>query len=595
MAAPVPEKNSSQFVSLLSQLLSTNNSEKVIEIIQDKENKQIIKDESWEIVRVACEYLTLDTYLKSRSLFNSCETVLEEIARVALPEEALLEFLEQIESPDSDEKFSALLKPLQIVLLQLTKRKEQSLSWCLSTIKTYIKGVPIPENQNLEGNEKLLMDADPNVQRINDLYSRISVFYKPFIENVAREVHGDIPEKEVIEKQRQLLISFLLHILEKPLVYLDLEWNSEGAKSSARVSAEEIVFCLGCIMPDVLMFLDYDGPINESSEDDDAEVSSNLDGSLHYFIREDKVPTMSLSVLYYLIFAEGLLQHLLPIVYDPVFVFRSCLHHASVLLKNPEVMILKKGLLLSQAVIQKLPDKKILSIELEHPSYRQFVDVLTHAMVYCGVEECRKLAGTIFKSFLFKFDTKGRYLLMCNLQKTVNHSGTLGYIITLLKDMIRQEIAQKDLPNFFQGKCLYDLVTGYCRLPNGAESDLVELADEIISALNLLRFLLLHDEKNETCIWDHIKSFEKGYFDPLREGLKLSRAHYKLKLRELSEERQKAPGKRSEVTITVGCQQLPDVPYDQKVFLINSALNAFDLMECLLSHINECIEAKVSH
>jgi hypothetical protein len=85
--------------------------------------------------------------------------------------------------------------------------------------------------------------------------------------------------------------------------------------------------------------------------------------------------------------------------------------------------------------------------------------------------------------------------------------------------------------------------------------------------------------------------------EPLREGIKLSRAHYKLKLRDLEEEKKTAMvnndglTRKSNVTVTIGGQLLPNLPHENKVAVIMSALNAFDLMESLLSRVNECIDS----
>nr|CAD7432047.1 unnamed protein product [Timema monikensis] len=134
------------------------------------------------------------------------------------------------------------------------------------------------------------------------------------------------------------------------------------------------------------------------------------------------------------------------------------------------------------------------------------------------------------------------------------------------------------------------LLLAFCNLPNGAESDLVELGDQIVSALNLVRFLVLRDKDNLTGIWDCVSDLEYYFFEPLKRGLIISRAHFELKLNELKQERiEENKGmmvkRGQEVTITIGGQQLPNLPYENKVSVINSAMNAFDLMEGLLGRV----------
>jgi hypothetical protein len=98
-------------------------------------------------------------------------------------------------------------------------------------------------------------------------------------------------------------------------------------------------------------------------------------------------------------------------------------------------------------------------------------------------------------------------------------------------------------------------------------------------------------------MWDYVGILEKCLLEPLREGIKLSRAHYKLKLRDLETEKKNAVvsngglTRKSDVTVIVGGQLLPSLPHENKVALIMSALNAFDLMESLLSRVNECVNS----
>jgi hypothetical protein len=97
-------------------------------------------------------------------------------------------------------------------------------------------------------------------------------------------------------------------------------------------------------------------------------------------------------------------------------------------------------------------------------------------------------------------------------------------------------------------------------------------------------------------MWDYVEFLEKSLLQPLREGITLSRAHYKLKLQDLEEEKKvisndKVHSNKSDVMITIGGQQLPNLPHENKVAVITSALNGFDLMESLLIRVIECIDS----
>ena len=125
------------------------------------------------------------------------------------------------------------------------------------------------------------------------------------------------------------------------------------------------------------------------------------------------------------------------------------------------------------------------------------------------------------------------------------------------------------------------LVKKFCHLKNGAETDLLEVNDEIIASLNLLIALLLRDKQNDIFgLWDLVPDLTKNYLEPLSQGLSLSRAHFKLKLQE---------PKSAQVTLMVGGQVLPEMSPEQKNQVIHSALNTFDMTELVLCRLNDVI------
>lgn len=115
------------------------------------------------------------------------------------------------------------------------------------------------------------------------------------------------------------------------------------------------------------------------------------------------------------------------------------------------------------------------------------------------------------------------------------------------------------------------------------------MSDQIIASLNLLRFLAIRDNENITEIWDHFKVLEKTYFNHLRKGLDLSRAHYELKIKEIKEE-SKGKKNNTQISIMVGGQNLNEMPTNEKLKVLESSLTVFDMIESLLTRLLECIE-----
>lgn len=570
--------------TILVKCLTSGRTDDALSAIYNAKYDQCLKDRSLDIIPSISKFLIQETIDNSPEVFDCCETLLKEIAQKANPEEALLEFLEQAENLDDDVKFLALLKPLQIVLFKLPNRRGQSLEWCLHMIRFHVTSLPVPKSHRLEGEERKLLDSDPCICRITNVYKGILDFYKPFVNEVSLRQKAEYQKNT----QRNMLVCFIFQLLRQPLAILDLECDGKSS-SATRFVAEELLTFLSHLVGDLMIFLEY-------AETREMERSGKNENNFATQ-SDDEIPILSVAVLYYLILGEHIQLNEVPCVYSPLYIFQRSLYLVVVLLKHLEELVVRKGLLLANAILAMLSEGSVPYTLLESPVHKEFVESLSKVMIYCDVENFRKYAVPLLRSYLFKFDVKGQYLLMSNLPAVVNHAGIMGYLIMLLKDMIINTLDSDLISPFFTGKALYDLISEYCSLSHGVETDLIENADQIISALNLIRFLSLRDQKNKTGMWDYVGVLEESMLEPLREGIKLSRAHYKLKLRDLEEEKRNAvlndKGRisKSDVTITVGGQQLPNLPYENKVAVIMSALNAFDLMESLLSRVNECIDS----
>ena len=127
---------------------------------------------------------------------------------------------------------------------------------------------------------------------------------------------------------------------------------------------------------------------------------------------------------------------------------------------------------------------------------------------------------------------------------------------------------------------LQKMAKKFCKLSNGAETDLLEVSDEVMAALNFLIAMFIRDKDNIFGLWDIVTELERDFLQPLVQGLNLSRGHFKLKLEE---------PKSTEVTLMVGGEVLPDMSREQKNEVIHSALNTFDMIECVLGQLNDVI------
>ena len=165
----------------------------------------------------------------------------------------------------------------------------------------------------------------------------------------------------------------------------------------------------------------------------------------------------------------------------------------------------------------------------------------------------------------------------------------IGSSIGKLKNGILGTLSQPQMNPHLTGKSLQALVKKFCLLKSGAETDLLEMSDEVMASLNFLICVLLRDKaENRLKLWDIAPEIEAEYLSHLTTGLNMSRAHYKLKL-ETAEKPQEVG---NEVSLMVGGQKLPDMSTSQMKEVIQSALNTFDMMECVLCQLKDILNRR---
>jgi len=152
---------------------------------------------------------------------------------------------------------------------------------------------------------------------------------------------------------------------------------------------------------------------------------------------------------------------------------------------------------------------------------------------------------------------------------------------------------------YFLGANLSKLLLQVCILKNGATTDLLEVTDHVMGALNLLRYLLLRDgSTNKSGIMTEMPTIEALMLKPLRTALDLTKAHYNLRLKEIQ-----SPGYRGgeqgstleaefQRSVLIGGQEveMEDIPVEAQLTAMNCGLRSLDIMESLLVRVNECYD-----
>lgn len=559
-------------VNLISTLLDSGKIKQALAVPNVEKLQALFKDHCWDLIPVIIEKVQDDTIVLKPSLYGACEQLLAIVLDKCSPEEALLEFIERIDLAKNDAQFGLILPILQKLLKQLASKRGRSLEWCLNSISVYIENIPITEHK-LEGDEHKLMDSDTNMRRVIRVYALLPSFYGLFIDELF------ITEK-INHQAKQIIAAFLINLLGKPLIYIDMDPKS-NEKSEARLICQQIVQDIIKLENNLLKFLHH---LEICSKETQKTKVSN-ESELAPYDHREKINVTTLSGLFYVVYSGhfDIPDTAIPQVYSTEYVVQTVMLAVIHFLNNTEYGPLMKALATCKVLTTRLADNtshKILSASV----HCNLIKSLMNVAIYSNYQSVRLNALNSIGSYIKKFDYKGKVMLIKYLIHGANHSGMIGYAITQFKDALHESYNEPVINECFTGTQLLNIIRLISNLPHGIESDLMELADQIISVLNFLTYIVLKDKDNITGIKDHFSTIETEYLETLRSALKMSRAHYQAKLMEIQE------GKNlpeESVQLNVGGNILDSIPIEKKKEIIQSALNGFDVIEYLVARLTE--------
>lgn len=287
---------------------------------------------------------------------------------------------------------------------------------------------------------------------------------------------------------KPLLAKSLISLLQQPLALLSYE-PIKDQESSSFTSVRPLLDCLFTLTSNPIQLID----INESQ-----------------------------SILIYFIFTKNPYFSSLPSVYSPVFhllLSIPSLHQLSE--HRDQVMLTEKAcVLVSQLCSRLTPDKQFDETFLDNDRTHLLIDTLKILMV--------------------QSPARYTFLQQQQLAKTTHSDDSYRtFLCTLLKDEFFQDYRFAST-EIYKGIALFQLLDHLCRLPNGVESDLLEIYDCLCSTLNFIRFIGLVDKRNvnRTLLWtDRLNHLNETLFKPLRKSIDLARAHYKLEIKNKNDDK----------------------------------------------------------
>lgn len=558
----------------MSELLSNQDILGVKNLLADDSLKHMLEERASLIIPIASFYLTQEAEENNPSVFRYSVKLVEKCGELGNPKECLLEFVAQMESLE-EVKFQSLLKPLQTVMLRIPEKKAPLMLCGFNIIYSFINSLPLPEYQPTGGDSRLLLDCDVNNQKIKNFYHQFVWFYTPFVEEVA-----GIPVSDLRTKNLKLaVIQALFQLLGKPLAFLDLEFH-EKCSSELRSITSSIVSLITKLHTDPLQLLEFVQDKGLISVEKEAKTIEE------FFSNEFRFSNLAMAVFFYLIFSEGMCSSM-PRVYNSHFILKNCLSLALTLLQYKDLLVLRKGLLLAQAVLNHTTPGSVPFTQLNSDIDKRLIELLSNIAVYHDVKENRKLAADLIKLHFLSYEPKGKFYLLLNSSTIVAHPNITGFLTTMLTNTVKETFNHSKFREYFTGKRLLDLLREFCFLKKGAETDLMENKDQILSALNFVIFLTIRDKENLTGIWSYSDQLQENFLVPLREAVTLSRAHYELQLRTLDESPEAEAG--PDFDVSVGGMMLAQMSIEEKKTVLGSSLTVFDLIEHLLSRAEECI------
>uniref|UniRef100_A0A8C8ZSJ0 Glomulin, FKBP associated protein n=1 Tax=Prolemur simus TaxID=1328070 RepID=A0A8C8ZSJ0_PROSS len=563
------EEDFGQFQLAGQRCIEEGHIDQLLEIIQNEKNKVIIKNMGWNLVGpvVRC-LLRNDKEGDERKVYF---LMLDLLVQLCNPKELLLGLLELIEEPSGkqiSQIILLLLQPLQTVIQKL-HNKAYSVGLALSTLWSQLSLLPVPYSK-----EQIQTDDYGLCQCCKALIE----FTKPFVEEVIDDKENSLEDEN--EKLKDELLKFCFKSLKCPLMMAQfLEQFEEAGNDPLRYFASEIIGFLSAIgYPFSKMIFNH------------GRKKRTWD-YLEFEEEEDKQLADSMASLAYLVFVQGISVDQLPMVLSPLYLLQFNMGHIEVFLQRTEESVIPKGLDLLENGLLRIEDNSLLHQYLEIKSFLTVPQGLVKVMTLCPIETLRKKSLAMLQLYINKLDSQGKYTLFRCLLNTSNHSGVEAFIIQNIKNQIDISLKGTHNNKWFTGPQLISLLDLVLCLPEGAETDLLQNSDRIMASLNLLRYLVIKDNENDnqTGLWTELGKIENNFLKPLHTGLNMSKAHYEAEIKNSQENIRKT---KDLCSITVGGEDLPNMPPEMQLKVLHSALFTFDLIESVLARVEELIEIK---
>lgn len=557
------KETSNGLVENLKSVLQSGPYNKAISIINGENSDLKIKENPWEIVPIVTEHIKKRIKHYNLELFNTCTELLDIVSDKAYPDDIILLLIKDIEDSSDEVTVMTLLKPLGKCLKAIPKKRLNYLAWCFNAIQKYLNTVHSVEEASITDTDDAL-EYDEFETLIMDVMNNLIEFYGSFIDDFRR-----CDTIEQIEC-RDLLVRYILLLLGHPFAYLNKVSETILSKQ-IHLIGRKFVDYVTILTPDVCEILSL-----KNNYTDDEYV---------------KVSDLAVGVFAYYIFCkEEFLNRTLK-VYNNFYIFQLAFEYAVCMIATNYNYLIYEGNKLIASLLNMVEEELPYQL-LDMKDHTKFCMEISHIIIYNPIERHRKDSLQTFRKYVMAFETKGRYLIIMNLMRNIINKGFLGYLITFYKDLLVEALDSDRNLTYFSNHNLYNMLILFWELPkddnnkSSSEVDLMDVSDKLISALNFMRYLLLRDTNNRTNVWDYYYKLDELFFKKLQENIESCRDLYQQRLNELKNKCVETERKKkSNFTVTVQGEDIPDVTLSEEVNTLHSVLTVLDVMESLLERV----------
>jgi len=279
--------------------------------------------------------------------------LLGHFADVCEPKEFFLLLIEQAQDSWTDCKFVVTVPAVGQCISRISPPRGQSVACAVDTFTGYLEKLPVPSVDNLEGRERMLVDADPMVHCICVVFPEFLDFARPLVKEAAQNI---ITKEGRVRTQKEVevLCSSLLKLLNHPLGHLDLT-GRRHKRSEPRIIAEECLSLLSLLHRNFVRMV--------SDIQHSAEMSSNVKSQSADDGKSKAKTQPNLATFAFLAFGERIVPKCLPHVYSHQFFLELCAPLIVALFKEQDLFPALHGVQFCASLLSRI-DPESLSVDV---------------------------------------------------------------------------------------------------------------------------------------------------------------------------------------------------------------------------------------